>query len=114
MRHAALIAIFLVVASASLTIVNAAENEPPKPPSVRFLAFSPDGRSLAVSHRYRNDLVVWDLEARTRKFTANHPKAVTTVAYSPSGDTLALGTINLVQILDPATGELRRELKDPK
>ena len=82
----------------------------PKPPTVRCLAFSPDGKSLAVVHSSTNLLVVWDVVARTARFTVREKSGIASVAYSPQGDVLAIGTAKVAKLLDPATGQLRREL----
>ena len=82
----------------------------PKPPSVRCLAFSPDGKSLAVVYGVSNSLVVWDLAKRQRKFGVKEKAGISFVAFSPNGDLMAIATGKVVKLLDPSTGEARREL----
>ena len=82
----------------------------PKPPSVRCLAFSPDGKSLAVVYGVSNSLVVWDLAKRQRKFGVKEKAGISFVAFSPNGDLMAIATGKVVKLLDPSTGEAQDEL----
>jgi WD40 repeat protein len=94
---------------------------------VRALAFSPDGRTLAVSHGERT--LLW--EVRTRQARASllppaapgglRPYAVTAAAFSPDGRALALaygfndrGTAREggVELWDLASGKLRATFRE--
>ena len=77
---------------------------------MQCLAFSPDGKSLAVAHAASNSLVVWDLAKRERKFVVKEKASVSSVAYSPSGALIAIATGTAVKLLDPTNGEVRQEL----
>ncbi len=83
---------------------------PPKPPTAKRVAFSPDGKSLAVAHSVVNSVEVWDVAARKRKFVVKENSSISDIAYSPQGNILAIATDKLVKLLDPATGEERRDL----
>jgi WD40 repeat protein len=109
----------IVVFVALLCINNAAAQQKPveaapKPPSVQCLAFSPDGKSLAVAHSVSNSLTVWDIAKRERKFVVKEKGSVSSVAYSPSGALIAIATGTTVKLLDPTTGEARQELASHK
>ena len=112
------IATFIVLVAVLGPRITAAQQKPveaaPKPPSVRCLAFSPDGKSLAVVHGVSNSLAVWDVAMRQRKFIVNEKAGISSVAYSPKGDALAIATGTMAKLLDPTTGQVRRELSGHK
>ena len=89
-----------------------AADEPPKPPTVRRLVFSPDGKSLAIIHSVENTLVVWDVAARKRRFVVREKSGISSVAYSPGGDELAIATASMAKLLDPASGQFAASSKD--
>jgi WD40 repeat protein len=70
------------------------------------LAFSDDGRALAMSGERR--VRVWNLAGTSeRQALAGHPGGVTSVVFSPNGTRLAsTGKDQSVRIWDPATGRL--------
>ncbi|HEV3417907.1 MAG TPA: hypothetical protein VG056_13860 [Pirellulales bacterium] len=86
-----------------------APNAPPKPTSARRLAFSPDGKSLAVAYGGVDTLIVWDLAARQPRIALHEKAVIHSIAYSPAGDVLAIGVGPMAKLLDPKTGEVRRE-----
>jgi WD40 repeat protein len=83
---------------------------PSKPPTAKRVAFSPDGKSLAVAHSVTNSLDVWDLATRKRAFVVKEASSIAAFAYSPKGNALAIATGNVIKLVDPATGKFRREL----
>jgi WD40 repeat protein len=86
-----------------------AANAQPKPTPARRLAFSPDGKSLAVAYGGVDTLVVWDLAARRPRIALHEKAVIHSVAYSPAGDVLAIGVGPMAKLLDPKSGEVRRE-----
>ena len=88
--------------------------EPPKPPAAKCMAFSPDGKSLAVVYSVNNSVAIWDVTTHVRKFVVKEKSGISSIAYSPDGSMLAAGTGKVVKLLDPATGEVRRELSGHK
>ena len=85
-----------------------------KPPSVKCLDFSPDGKSLAVVHSVSNTLVVWDIASREKKFVFRDTGPLSAVAYSPRENLLAVADGTVSKLLDPANGEVRRTLDGHK
>ncbi len=84
---------------------------PPEPIGVDALAFSPDGKFLAVGDG--GHVCVWDLATRTLTINLTTPGTlVDTMAFSPDDALLATSTItggdgaNPVQLWDVATGDL--------
>jgi WD40 repeat protein len=84
-------------------------NAQPKPTSTLRLAFSPDGKSLAVAYGGVDVVVVWDLIARQPRVVMREKAAIHSVAYSRQGDVMAIGSGLMARLFDPKTGELRRE-----
>ena len=79
---------------------------PSKQPTL--VAFSPDGKTLAVGTRYfYNTVELWDVATQERIATLGHRAVVFyTVSFSPDGKTLAVGTWdNTVELWDVATQE---------
>src|SRR5687768_11924722 len=59
------------------------------PLAARCLAFSPDGKSLAVAHGNNEGsgrLVVWDLTKRKPRFVKDEATIVPSVAFSSDGE----------------------------
>ncbi|KAJ5503990.1 hypothetical protein N7463_006864 [Penicillium fimorum] len=80
--------------------------------SVRSVAFSPDGLTLASGSR-DNTIKLWDTATGTQRQTLEgHSDWVITVAFSPDGLTLASGSRdNTIKIWDTATGTQRQTLE---
>ena len=88
--------------------------------SIRSLAFSPDGRTLAIGRwpaRYSGDkfgaVRLWDTETGEPTPTLNgHTDDVNSVTFSPDGYTLASGSSDhTVRLWDAVTGVLLRTLE---
>jgi WD40 repeat protein len=93
---------------------------PPKPPAkrkpqpIRSVAFSPDGKLLAVgsgSPSVLGRVEVWDVATRKRQFVRAEKDGVSAVAFSPNGALLAVGTYGeQARLLDARTGKVRKTL----
>lgn len=86
------------------------------PGAITSVAFSPDGKSLAVAGGVpgrSGEIRLWSLATRTaRTLSGLHGDVVYTVAWSPDGKTLAAGSYDrFVSLWDVASGKSRR-LKD--
>ncbi|WP_157246759.1 AAA family ATPase [Nonomuraea typhae] len=79
---------------------------PPNTPApARAVAFSSDGRLLAIAGS-DGSILLWDLEQRTTWATlTGHTGAVTTLAFSPDGTTLASGSTDQTVIVWPLNPE---------
>jgi WD40 repeat protein/predicted Ser/Thr protein kinase len=77
----------------------------------RSLAFSPDGRWLAVG-RDDDKLELWDVASGQEVRTlAGHTGSVFSVAFSPDGRTLASGSVDgTIRLWDPSSGREVRTL----
>ena len=67
------------------------------------LTFSPDGRTLAASHRTRQ-MTVWDIESRSLRWERAGGPYAGGLSISADGKTLATGAVDGVTLWDVATG----------
>ena len=76
------------------------------------LAFSPDGRTLAASHRQRGEILLIDpATGKRRRTLTGHPAAVVALRFSHDGATLASADENGTAIIwDLATGRAQETL----
>ena len=99
-----------VVVLLSLVVPAGAAEEPP-PPAPYMVAFSPDGRRLAVVTGKRDAkeaLTVWDVATLRRLWLVRDRPGIPTVAFSPDGKTLAVGRFtDEVRLYDVVEGRLR-------
>jgi WD40 repeat protein len=78
------------------------------------LRFSPDGRTLAVSSYASGAILLWDLRAGRLGMTlSSRPSPVTTMAFSPDGQSLASADSKGILFWDLATGRPRHHLAGP-
>ena len=70
---------------------------------VRCLAFSPDGKRLAVATGMEKRLEVWDTEKLTESGSVKDSDWVNCVAFTPDGKYVVTGG-SAVKVWDPATG----------
>jgi WD40 repeat protein len=82
-------------------------------PFGRAVAFSPDGRTLAVAGRHRISLWNLDRQARTVLATPEVPFGTDAVAFAPDGRTLAVGAGDRVVLWDLASRTRRASLLLP-
>ncbi len=62
----------------------------PSTPSLRTLAFSPDGKLLAGARAYSGAITVWDMATRDYHATAAEPTGFFGVHFGPDSNTLAI------------------------
>jgi WD40 repeat protein len=114
MNRVRLLTTLLLLHGSSAFAQQQAAEAPPKPPSTKCMAFSPDGKSLAVAYSVNNSVVVWDVDTHGRTFVVKETSGISSIAYSPDGNMLAIGTAKVVKLLDPASGAVLQELSGHK
>ncbi len=76
---------------------------------VKALAFSPDGKTLAVTFEKNGNVILWDLaEGRKRASFPSDADSIRHIAFSPDGRCLVAGgisTIASIAVWDVITGE---------
>ncbi len=82
------------------------------PGSVCSVAYSPDGKTLAVAGEVQEFVDIWDVRGRKRIATLQ-PKDGSLVAFSPRGDLLATDAGNRIQLWRTDTWELANQLLLP-
>src|SRR5580692_8933702 len=91
--------------------VPAGAAEAPPPPAPYMVAFSPDGRLLAVvtgKRDAKDALTVWDVATLRRLWVVRDRPGIPAVAFSPDGRTLAVGHFtDEARLYDVVEGRLR-------
>ena len=103
----AVAALFAAIATLPSTPAIAQEAAPAaQPPAIRSLAFSPDGKRLAVAVDTNGAgiLAIWSISERKPRLVKREPVGLTAVTFAPSGETLAIGPA--ARLLDAESGEL--------
>jgi WD40 repeat protein len=81
---------------------------------VRALAFSPDGQLLAASAgelKGKGEVVLWDLKTQKPRWSYGIDRGMPSVAFSPDGKTLAVGSFSEnCYLFNAATGALKDTL----
>jgi WD40 repeat protein len=95
---------------ASAVAQQPAANAKPKATPVRCLAFSRDGRSLAVAYNGSEALIVWDVARHKPVYSARGKVPIRFVAYSPVAELLAVSAGTATKLLDPKIDRIVREL----
>jgi WD40 repeat protein len=108
-----LVALFALLACGAGVHVTRADDPPPKaaplrPPSVRSLAYSPDGKILvaAVGKRDQPSVVLaWDAETRKPRWERRGATGFSSLSFAPDGKAVAVahGKTTVLR-LDPQTG----------
>ena len=86
------------------------------PGSIRAIAFSPDGKTLAAGS-LNGAVTTWDIadNKKIRAIFKPSTRSIAALAFLPDGKALAIaGEDRMVRILDVATGEVRQTLRGPK
>jgi WD40 repeat protein len=85
---------------------------------VRTVTFSPDGRRLAAGTGEPRDagtVTVWEVSGRRMLFTHKETTGVPALAFSPKGETLAVGLYDhTAKLMDAGTGRVQRVLRYPR
>jgi WD40 repeat protein len=87
-----------------------AANPQPKATQVARMAFSRDGRSLAVAYDGNNTLKIWDVAARRPVYSAREKAPIRSLAFSPTADVFAIAAGTSAKLLDPKLDRVVREL----
>ena len=82
------------------------------PPSAYSVAYSPDGKVLAVAGSDQEFVEIWDVPGRKR-IASLQPKEGSLVAFSPRGDLLATDAGNQIRLWRTGTWDLVRKLTLP-
>ena len=80
---------------------------------MRFVAFSPDGRTLAACTSRDRTVKLWDIERlKELRSLSGHSDFVHAIAFSPDGKTLATASADYtIKLWDMATGEVIRTFR---
>jgi WD40 repeat protein len=72
----------------------------------RRLAFSPDGKTLALGQWGAHPVQLWDVRTRCVRATLTNSDSIWALAFSPDGTTLAVGTLGAeVTLFQTETGQ---------
>ena len=74
---------------------------------VRYMAFSPDGRTLATGGG--SEIRLWDIHSGQLRATLEGP--VRSIAFSPDGQTLAGGGYGEIRLWEVGTSQLKATLE---
>jgi WD40 repeat protein len=87
-------------------------------PGVRSVAFSPDGKRIAVTTgepKQQGTVTLWEVTSRKQLWKHTESSGVPGVAFSPDGRTLAIAVYhNAAKLLDAGTGDVKTTLTHPK
>ncbi len=78
--------------------------------TIRMVAFQPNSQNLAWA-TYSDTTELWDIDHQVQIWDKQFFPKTTALAFSPDGNTLAVGgSTNLVYLVDPKNGEVRSKL----
>ena len=85
----------------------------PNMPRMAFVAFSPDGRTLATCTMSNNAVKLWDVEAKQElRMLSGHSLVVFSAAFTPDGRRLATCSVDqTIKLWDVASGTLVRSFR---
>lgn len=75
--------------------------------AVDSVVFSPDAKTLVSATSGEQAIIFWDAQSGEVKRTLILPDPVEAVAFSPNGNTLAIGTDRSINLCNVQTGEIR-------
>jgi WD40 repeat protein len=86
-------------------------------PGVRAVAFTPDGKRLAVTTgepKQPGTVTLWDVATRRQVWNHSEADGIPAVAFAPDGRSLAIAVYNhAARILDTGTGQVVKTLAHP-
>ncbi len=87
-------------------------------PGVRSVAFSPDGKLLAVTTgepKQPGTVTLWEIATRKQRWKHDETSGAPAVAFSPDGQTVAISVYDgTAKLLELANGKVKATLKHPK
>jgi WD40 repeat protein len=109
MKRPAVAILVLIGWSGSAAAQQPAVKAQPKSTPVMRMAFSRDGRTLAVAYEGSGVLTIWDVASRRPSYTAREKAPIRSLAFSPTANVLAIAAGASAKLLDPKADRVMRE-----